>query len=160
MMLTTEQLLYIRLRSSSDVSSKTIIALLAHIDAQQARIADLKAKLQLADDVQEPLLDRLASLEKAVANSLGGPYYMDMPDGGSVTLEEQLQRMAKDAARYRQLRRGQQWSVIDGIGDALRAGDLDAAIDAAMQPTWPEDTSDYGSRIAVIGQNGATGDHY
>lgn len=31
---------------------------------------------------------------------------------------------------------------------------------AAMQPTWPEDTSDYGSRIAVIGQNGATGEHY
>lgn len=25
---------------------------------------------------------------------------------------------------------------------------------AAMQSTWPEDTSDYGSRIAVIGQNG------
>lgn len=41
-MMTPEQLLYIRLRSSSDVSSKTIIALLDHIDAQQARIDELE----------------------------------------------------------------------------------------------------------------------
>ena len=38
----------------------------------------------------------------------------------------------KDAWRYRELRRGQHWSVIDGIGNTLRADDLDAAIDAAM----------------------------
>lgn len=34
---------------------------------------------------------------------LPGTYYMDPPDGGSVTLLEQLQRMAKDAARFRWL---------------------------------------------------------
>jgi hypothetical protein len=33
---------------------------------------------------------------------LPGTYYMDPPDGGSVTVLEQLQRMAADAARYRQ----------------------------------------------------------
>ncbi|WP_186070805.1 hypothetical protein [Burkholderia gladioli] len=38
---------------------------------------------------------------------------------------------ARDAARYRLLRRGQRWSVINGIGDTLRAEELDAAIDAA-----------------------------
>lgn len=38
---------------------------------------------------------------------------------------------ALDAARYRQLRRGQHWSVINGVGDTLRAEELDAAIDAA-----------------------------
>ena len=38
----------------------------------------------------------------------------------------------KDAARYRLLRRGQHWSVIDGIGDTLRAEALDAAIDMEM----------------------------
>ena len=39
----------------------------------------------------------------------------------------------EDAARYRLLRRGQHWSVIDGIGDdLLRAEALDAAVDAAM----------------------------
>ncbi len=37
----------------------------------------------------------------------------------------------KDAARYRLLRIGQQWSVIDGIGDTLRDEALDAAIDKA-----------------------------
>jgi hypothetical protein len=36
-----------------------------------------------------------------------------------------------DADRYRLLRRGQHWSVIDGIGNTLRAEQLDAAIDAA-----------------------------
>jgi hypothetical protein len=39
---------------------------------------------------------------------------------------------AGDAARYRLLRRGQHWSVINGIGDTLRGEDLDAAIDAAL----------------------------
>jgi hypothetical protein len=36
-----------------------------------------------------------------------------------------------DAERYRQVRRGQKWSVIDWKGDDLRAEALDAAIDAA-----------------------------
>lgn len=35
---------------------------------------------------------------------LPGPYYMDPPDGGSVTLLEQLQRMAKDAELGRRTR--------------------------------------------------------
>lgn len=37
----------------------------------------------------------------------------------------------KNAERYQLLRRGQHWSVINGIGDTLRADQLDAAIDAA-----------------------------
>jgi hypothetical protein len=36
-----------------------------------------------------------------------------------------------DAGRYRLLRRGQHWGVIDGGGNTLRADTLDAAIDAA-----------------------------
>jgi hypothetical protein len=36
----------------------------------------------------------------------------------------------RDAERYRLVRRGQHWSVIDGIGDILRAETLDAAVDA------------------------------
>lgn len=77
-----------------------------------------------------------------------------------------------DAARYRWLRNPNQRidSVIDkrvgelssgmGIWEYKAGEELDAAIDAAMQPTWPEDTSDYGSRIAVIGQNGNDGLSY
>ena len=41
--------------------------------------------------------------------------------------------IVKDAARYRLLRRGRHWSVIDGIGnDLLRAEALDAAVDAVL----------------------------
>ncbi|KAF1065247.1 hypothetical protein DX980_20055 [Burkholderia gladioli] len=40
---------------------------------------------------------------------------------------------ARDAARYRLLRRGQRWSVINGIGDTLRAEELDTAVDAARK---------------------------
>jgi hypothetical protein len=33
------------------------------------------------------------------------------------------------------LRRGQHWSVVDGIGDTLRSDALDAAIDAVTEDT-------------------------
>lgn len=38
-----------------------------------------------------------------------------------------------DAARYQQLRRGQKWSVIDGIGDTLKGEFLDKTIDEATK---------------------------
>jgi hypothetical protein len=54
------------------------------------------------------------------------------PDDGAVSQAAAVpEAVERDAARYRQLRRGQQWSVIDGIGDALRGEVLDAAIDRA-----------------------------
>lgn len=37
-----------------------------------------------------------------------------------------------DADRYRLVRRGQHWSVIDGIGTVLRGDDLDSAADAIL----------------------------
>ena len=61
---------------------------------------------------------------------LPGPYYMDPPDSGSVTVLEQLQRMAKDAERYRKLRRS---PLVDVriIGTGMRSGErLDSAVDA------------------------------
>jgi hypothetical protein len=39
--------------------------------------------------------------EADLLSLLPGPYYMDPPDGGSVTVLEQLRRMADDAAKYR-----------------------------------------------------------
>lgn len=124
---------------------EAILHMLHHIDAQQARITDL---------------------EGAIGSALGGPYYMDHPDGGSVTLEDQLQRMAKDAARYRWLRDKMLGVDFDWNESGLTAlsfempdgcayvGNCDQNIDNAMQATWPDDTSDYGSSIAVTGQNG------
>jgi hypothetical protein len=46
--------------------------------------------------------------------------------------------VVKDAARYREVRKGQRWSVINGIGDALRAESLDYSIDAAMSAAQGE----------------------
>lgn len=57
------------------------------------------------------------------------------PDADCLEMHPKFDAAAKDAERYRLLRRGQHWSVIDGIGDTLRADDLDAAIDAVMAET-------------------------
>jgi hypothetical protein len=81
-----------------------------------------------------------------LAALLPGTYYMDPPDGGNVTLLEQLRRMAEDAARYRWLR-DEDSGVPDGMGELyavqfrlphteepdrdLFGTELDAAIDAA-----------------------------
>lgn len=58
-------------------------------------------------------------------------------------LVEYIREIAEDAARYQLLRRGQRWSVINGIGDTLRADELDAAIDAARQSDSKE--TDHGN---------------
>lgn len=46
--------------------------------------------------------------------------------------KNELASVTKDAERYRLLRKGQHWSTINGIGDTLRADQLDAAIDEAL----------------------------
>lgn len=107
-----------------------------HVKQQNLRIADLERERDHWKANHENQVRRARIL-------LERP---DMPIE-RVKAYRRMQELEKDAARYRQLRRGQQWSVIDGIGDVLRADDLDAAIDITLQPTWPEDTSDYGSRI-------------
>jgi hypothetical protein len=75
---------------------------------------------------------------------LPGAKYMDPPDGGSVTLIEQLQRMAKDAERYRWLRErmmaadfnynesGAQALVFEMPAGLSYGCDCDAVIDAGM----------------------------
>lgn len=52
------------------------------------------------------------------------------PDATTLELHPSIVQDQLDAKRYRSLRRGQAWSVINGIGDVLRGEDLDAAIDA------------------------------
>lgn len=54
-----------------------------------------------------------------------------LPPDVVLAMLDELDALRIDAERYRCLRRGQYWSVIDGIGDTLRADALDAAIDAA-----------------------------
>lgn len=62
-------------------------------------------------------ITRLRAELAECAEVLPGPYYMDLPDGGDVSVSEQLKRMAKDAERYRLLRR--KFAIIsDGEGHA------------------------------------------
>lgn len=84
--------------------------------------------------------DALAKEVDACASTLPGPYYMDPPDGGDVSISEQLRRMARDAARYRWLRqpnplhREAHIAVLTHNGGWVASGErADAAIDAAMK---------------------------
>ncbi|MCD2987694.1 ead/Ea22-like family protein, partial [Pseudomonas aeruginosa] len=80
----------------------------------------------------------LAQDLKECASVLPGTYYMDPPDGGNVSIPEQIRRMAKDAARYRWLRERdletiRQGGVFAGMTPeniVLNLEHLDAAIDA------------------------------
>ena len=66
-----------------------------------------------------------------VTAAIPGVTYMDFPDGGDVSIQEQIRRMAKDAERYRQLRDGSGWpAVFDNSDDPepLRGDHLDAAM--------------------------------
>lgn len=50
------------------------------------------------------LVNKLTDMRKELrdcADALPGTYYMDPPDGGSVSIPEQLRRMAEDAASWR-----------------------------------------------------------
>ncbi len=101
-------------------------------------------ELLAAHDALKAENEKLLTLERDVLSTLPGVYYMDPPDGGDVSVLEQLRRMAKDAQRYRWLRgdlcpdhsvRWTQWEVRcwkapSWTGD-LRRADLDDAIDAA-----------------------------
>jgi hypothetical protein len=86
---------------------------------------------------------REAAVRDAIPTSawealLPGTYYMDPPDGGDVSVYEQMRRMAKDAARYRWLR--SRIAGRDHVAELVELNDEggrllsenDAAIDTAM----------------------------
>ena len=80
--------------------------------------------MQMLDRPSKDLLEALKPNEEAQLEAIGA-------GGVSGPLSDDI---VKDAARYRLLRRGRHWSVIDGIGnDLLRAEALDAAVDAARK---------------------------
>ncbi|WP_205577213.1 ead/Ea22-like family protein [Pseudomonas aeruginosa] len=111
----------------------TILALLDEID-------QLKAENCAHKDTQKHC-ELLEQYLKECASALPGTYYMDPPDGGDVSIPEQIRRMAKDAARYRWLRERdletiRQGGVFAGMTPeniVLNQEDLDAEIDAALE---------------------------
>ncbi|ALY46389.1 TPA: hypothetical protein SL665_001647 [Pseudomonas aeruginosa] len=90
------------------------------------------------------LIDEVERLEEELSQCASAPpgtYYMDPPDGGNVSIPEQIRRMAKDAARYRWLRerdletisRGGVFAGMTPENIVLNLEDLDAEIDAAIE---------------------------
>ncbi|HEJ1456489.1 TPA: ead/Ea22-like family protein [Pseudomonas aeruginosa] len=84
------------------------------------------------------LIDEVERLEEELsqcASALSGTYYMDPPDGGNVSIPEQIRRMAKDAARYRGLRDEgylHNWASLHVCDEHLRAQRTDEAIDSVL----------------------------
>lgn len=88
-----------------------------------------RAALRVEDEI-----DRLKAEIDQCASVLPGTYYMDPPDGGNVSIPEQIRRMAKDAARYRALRQKERGVVVVRNRTSHLFGEhLDAAIDAAIE---------------------------
>lgn len=119
--------------TEADAAADLIAALLDEVDYDEDRVVRAAAQLK-----QER--DTLAKEVDACASTLPGPYYMDPPDGGDVSISEQLRRMARDAARYRWLRqpnplhREAHIAVLTHNGGWVASGErADAAIDAAMK---------------------------
>ncbi|MBW6333102.1 hypothetical protein KZ851_03045 [Pseudomonas aeruginosa] len=116
---------------------QAILGLIAEVDLLSAR---LKAENCAHKDTQKHC-ELLEQYLKECASALPGTYYMDPPDGGNVSIPEQIRRMAKDAARYRWLRERdletiRQGGVFAGMTPeniVLNQEDLDAEIDAALE---------------------------
>ncbi|WP_454710994.1 hypothetical protein [Cupriavidus nantongensis] len=72
--------------------------------------------------------DRLHALLADIRAAAG-----DCGERMQAELPAYIGELRRDAARYRWLRRGQTFSVVDCIGNDLRAEELDTAIDAALR---------------------------
>ncbi|MFU2763946.1 hypothetical protein ACM7NW_29965 [Pseudomonas aeruginosa] len=120
-----------------EANHQAILKLIAEVDLLSAR---LKTENCAHKDTQKHC-ELLEQYLKECASALPGTYYMDPPDGGDVSIPEQIRRMAKDAARYRWLRERDLETIIQGGVFAgmtpenivLNQEDLDAAIDAAQE---------------------------
>ena len=76
--------------------------------------------------------NKLLKFEEDICRALPGVYYMDPPDGGDVSLAQQVERMAVDAARYRWLRDVPEGHPAEEIGNM--PGDMwDRMIDEYMR---------------------------
>ena len=113
----------------------------ALLDDQVARnralLAERDARLLQIDTLAEWYSNSLDVINEITA-ALPGAHYMDPPDGGDVSVPEQVRRMAKDAERYRWLREfiDQSPQAIEHL--ACSDGDLiDDVIDAALQGEQP-----------------------
>ncbi len=113
----------------------------AERDAALAELEALRIQVSTLTEWYSNALDVISEVTAAIP----GVTYMDPPDGGDVSIPEQIRRMAKDAERYRWLREQEAESGIAVlcVGSWEKAAtciattypvsdELDTAIDAAM----------------------------
>lgn len=119
------------------VDAKAYDALLAERDALKGQVETLTGWYANSLDVVNE-----------VTAILPGAHYMDPPDGGDVSIPEQVRRMAKDSERYRWLRMADWWDsplcAVRNPAKQVKLGSdcpsrdrLDVAIDAALQGEQP-----------------------
>lgn len=92
---------------------------------QEERAQFVHEICEYGTDFVAPLFAVVENIEKAVLARgptvaeltalLPGTYYLDPPDGGSVTLLEQLQRMARDAEAYRRINTPELHDFMEGM---------------------------------------------
>lgn len=116
----------------------------AERDAALAELKALRIQVGTLTEWYSNALDVISEVTAAIP----GVTYMDPPDGGDVSIPEQIRRMAKDAGRYRWLRMADWWSsslcVIRSPKKQAKPGTdcpsrdrLDSAIDEAMSQEAP-----------------------
>lgn len=84
-------------------------------DAQIELTSTQRKLIQANAEIAALVLER-----NGLTSVLPGSYYMDPPDGGDVSVIEQLRRMAEDAAKYRAAR----VAHCDRPGGCVCGGDL------------------------------------
>lgn len=131
-----------KMQAAANASAQAILALIAENKKLRDEASTAKAQCEHAEMCGDDFIrmnNRLEAELKACAATLPGTYYMDPPDGGDVSVPEQLRRMAKDAERYRHIAGrlqpdlGSQYGVRWPADYTLASkAENDAAIDAAM----------------------------
>ena len=103
---------------------------IAERDAALAELEALRYQVGTLTEWYSNALDVIAEVTAAIP----GVTYMDLPDGGDVSIPEQIRRMAKDAERYSWLRVRLPGSAyrIAGVIYSEGGQGVDVAIDAAM----------------------------
>ena len=110
------------------MSERELDAVIAAIEERDRLRQELAAAR--AECLRRQTIIGEVALERDAARALlPGVYYMDPPDGGNVDLLEQWNRMAKDALRYRWLRRNPTYL---GWEHDCPPEFIDANVDAAL----------------------------
>src|SRR5690606_18311383 len=89
----------------ADVMTARITKAEAERDAALAELESRRIQVSTLIEWYSNAID----LIREVTAAIPGVTYMDPPDGGDVSIPEQIRRMAKDAERYRWLRTADWW---------------------------------------------------